>query len=65
MVHTLDQVDIAGNIPDFLERLRVIDIAILAPHHDRYGQRIAKIRVVCIGLNKGVTFRQQVRKYRA
>lgn len=63
MIDTRSEVDAAGQIPNFLQGVGVINGLAVSPlHHDGDGERVAKIRMVLIDLDKRMIFGKQIGK---
>ena len=64
MVYRGRQVDVPGQIPHFLKRVRIVDVATRALDHHEHGQGIAEIRMIAEGFRVGVSRGLQIREYR-
>ena len=58
MIDAWRQINIAGQIPNLLQGVVIVDVAINTFHHHRNGQGISKVRVILERLNERIILRQ-------
>jgi len=65
MIDARREVRVAGQVPDLVQGLEIVDRAILVAHHQRDGQRITEIGVIPERFDVGVICRKQIGEDRA